>query len=147
MIGLQLWAGFGEQTLPVHAGSVVLLVAAGRSPEVGGRTAHIVDIALELRLLRQQPGFPQQRVVGTSLYDSSLMKGECAKVAATEAAPAGNQAEAHLLKSRDLCLVARMRPAGIGQLIHCVQLGLRKRIIGRVLHHQLSGRRLCQRLG
>ena len=51
MVGPQVRAGLREQALAVRAGPVLLLLFAGRAPEICRRPAHIMDIALKIRIL------------------------------------------------------------------------------------------------
>src|SRR5699024_10451638 len=54
MIHIQIFAWFREQALSVLTCSVSQLLVTGRMPEVGSRSAYIVNISFEIRLLRQK---------------------------------------------------------------------------------------------
>ena len=51
MVNDQVLARCRKQTLPVGAGTLGQLLLAGRRTEIGGRSADIMDVALEILLL------------------------------------------------------------------------------------------------
>ena len=59
VIGVHIFAGSGEEALPPGAGAFFHLLLAGRVPEVGSGTAHIVNVAFEVRILYHFFRFPE----------------------------------------------------------------------------------------
>ena len=55
VIGVQIGAGLRRKAAAVLAHTALLLLLAAGVAEVGAGAAHVVDIALELGILRQQP--------------------------------------------------------------------------------------------
>ena len=54
VICLHIFAGGGVQALASAASTLRKLLFAGRMTEVGGRTAHIVDVTLKCRVFHHQ---------------------------------------------------------------------------------------------
>lgn len=77
----------GEQALLVLTSTMSQLLCACRRPEIGRRSAHIVDISLKIRLLHHLPGLCQNRFLTPCGDNPPLMKGQSTEVAAAEAAP------------------------------------------------------------
>ena len=101
VIGLQIFAGGGEETLLVGAGTVGQLLLTGGLAEICRGAADIVNIALEGRIFRHVPRLGQDGFVASRLDDAALVEGQGAEAAAAEAAPVGDQAEFDLLQRRD----------------------------------------------
>ena len=58
VIGDQVLAGGGKQTLPGGTGAGCQLLFTGWLPEIGSGAAYVMNIALKLGILSQQLGFP-----------------------------------------------------------------------------------------
>ena len=123
------------QTAAALAHPPPLLLGAGGVAEVGGGASHIVDIALELRVLRQQLRLPHHGLDGAGGDHAPLMKGQCAEVAAAEAAPVVGDGEAHLLDGGNLLPIHGMDLPDIGQVVQGIQC-LPAQWTGRWIHHQ-----------
>ena len=59
VIDLKIFAGLRREALTVGANAMRHLMLAGRSSEIGGRTANVMDIALEIRKLTDDLRFLQ----------------------------------------------------------------------------------------
>ena len=79
MIRFQVRAGPRKQALPLRTGSAPQLLLTGRMAEIRGRTSHIMDIALEIRLLNHLPRFFHKRLLAARLDDPPLMEGQSAE--------------------------------------------------------------------
>ena len=92
----QVGTWFWEQALPVGTYTVFQLLLAGGLTEIGGGPAHIMDVALKVRL----PGHPlrlrQDRSMTAGLNGPALVEGQRAEIAAAKTAAAGCQAELDL---------------------------------------------------
>ena len=124
VIGVQVGTGLGGQTGPVFAHPVLELLLAGGAAEGGGRAAHVVDIALEARVMGQGGHLPDDALVAAAGDGPPLVEGQGAEVARPEAAPVMGDREAHLLDGRDAphLVVHRVGLPDIGQLGHPVHL-------------------------
>ena len=117
MVCHQIFAGLREQALLSWADSLCHLLFAGREPEISRGASHIVDIALEIRLLRQK--------LASSRMDSWLLtwtirpwwKVRAQKLQPPKAAPVADEAELHLTDGRNasLGLIGRMGRPHIGK--------------------------------
>ena len=56
----EVLAGLGREAAPVDAGAGLLLLLAGGHHEVGRGAAHVVDVALELGVVRHGLGLAQE---------------------------------------------------------------------------------------
>ena len=101
MIRPQIPARLREQTLFVGADSLGHLLFTGREPEIGGWSAHIMNISLKIFLLRHEFCLFDQRLMASGLDNSALMEGQRTKRTAAKAAAAADQTEFHLRKCRD----------------------------------------------
>lgn len=72
------------------------LFFAGGLAEIGRRAADVMDIALEIGMLRHARRLGQQRIVAARLDDAALMERQRAERAAAEAAAVRDEAELHL---------------------------------------------------
>ena len=106
----------GEKTLPVLADPVPELFFTGGMPEVCGGAAHIVKIALEIRIPGQKSGLLQNGFMASGLHRPSLMKGQSAEAAPAKAAPVADQGKLDLRYGRhaSLLLVGGMPGAHVG---------------------------------
>ncbi len=86
MIGAEIFTRLGEKALLFRAGTLRELLFAGRGTEVGGRAADVVDIALEIGVVRHFFGLGKEGGVAPRLDNAPLMEGQCAERAAAEAA-------------------------------------------------------------
>ena len=138
VVGNEIFAGLGEQTLFCGTDAGFQLFFAGGLPEIGRRAAHIVNIALEIRFPRHLTGFGQNGLMASGLNDSALMERQGTKAASTEAAPAGHQTEPYFLNGGHTTglFIGGVISAHIGQTIDSVHLPLGKGLLGRILHHK-----------
>ena len=90
MVGINIGARLGEQTLSVLAHAVFQLLGTGRMAEVGCRAADVMDIALKAGKLRQNFCFTQNRFMAARLNNTSLMRMNSAEGTAAEAASAAD---------------------------------------------------------
>ncbi len=102
---LQVGAGPWEEAPAVGACARSKLFFAGWLAEVGGGAAHIIYVALEIGLLGQPYGLVYDGLVASRLDNTTLVEGEGAEVAASEAAPGADKAEFYLLNGRDTSLL------------------------------------------
>ena len=135
VVGVQIPTRLRGQTAAALAHPPPLLLGAGGVAEVGGGTSHIVDIALELRVLRQQLRLPHHGLDGAGGDHAPLMKGQCAEVAAAEAAPVVGDGEAYLLDGGNLLPIHGVNLPDIGQVVQGIQC-LPAQWTGRRIHHQ-----------
>ena len=131
----------GSQALFPLAHAVLLLLLAGRVPEIRGRASDIVDISLETRILRELHGFLVNGILAAGLHFSSLVQGDGTEVAESETAAVVCYRELHLLDSRNssLLLIHRVVHAHVRQLVGIVELRLRYAALRGILHqHHVS---------
>ena len=149
VVGFHVFAGGGIQALPSAAGTLRQLLFAGRMAEVGGGAAHIVDIALEILVLYHQFGLSEDAFMAPGLDNSTLMEGQSAEGAGTEAAPIGYKAEFNFLDGRHATgfFVAGMPSALIGQGVDCVHFLSGQGLLRRILNDKFLSVGLCQTLG
>ena len=123
---------------PVHMPAQHLLAAGGKA-EVCGGAAHIVDVALEIRLVSHALGFRHDAVRAAAGDPPPLMQLDGAEVAAAEAAAVLDDGELHLADGGHAAhaLVDGVVAAGVGQGVHLVQLPAHQRLCGDVLHQIL----------
>ena len=142
MIRLQVRTGLREKTLPVLAYSLSQLLFTGRSPEVGGRAAHIVDVSFEIRILYDQLRLLQNGFMASDLHRTPLMEGQRTEITAAEASPVADQGKLNLTDRRNAALlfIRRMIGAHIRQGIYGIHFFCGKRLRRRVLHHILASR-------
>ena len=135
VVGEHVFARLREQALPVRARALRELLFARGLAEVCGRAAHIVDVALEVLLVRHGLGLVQQRLVAARLDDAPLMERQRAEAARAEAAAVGREAEAHLGDRRHAAafFIRRMIRPAVRQGVDAVHLRLRKRLLRRIL--------------
>ncbi len=93
MIHLQIGTWFREKALSVFADALRHLFLAGRMSEIGGGTAHVVDIALEIRLLYHLLCFPQNGFVASDLHRPALMEGQRTEITPAETPSAADKRE------------------------------------------------------
>ena len=140
MIDEEVFAGGGEQALPLGTDPLFELLLAARMPEVGGRPAHVVDIALKILF----PGHPRRLrcdgVVAANLDDPALMKGQGTEAAAAEAAPVGGQAEPDLPDRGDPAqrLIGGVGVPPVGQGVNPVHLVGGKRLLRWILYDKAA---------
>ena len=131
--------GGGKAVLAAGAHPAQHLLAAGGEAEVCGRAAHIVDIALEIRLVGHALGFLYDAVGAAAGDPPPLMQLDGAEVAAAEAAAVLDDGELHLADGGHAAhaLVDGVIAAGVGQGVHLVQFSAHQRLCGDVLHQIL----------
>ena len=147
LIGVEIGTGCGEQALAVGAGAVLLLLLAGRVVKVGGGAAHIVDIALEIRIGGDEPCLPQHAFLAPGGHIPPLVEGQGAEIAGAEAATVVDDGKAHLLDGRHASqrLVVGVVIPGIGQVEHLVQLPALQGQSGGILDEKAAPGGLDQR--
>ena len=130
-------AGNRRQAWLAAAGAALQLSVAGRAPEVRRGPAHIVDIALEARHLREDFRLAQDGAVAAALDDAPFMRDNRAEVAAAKTAAMAHEAELHLADGRHAAVlfVDRMVGAHIGQVVDGVHARLIEGHGWLVLHH------------
>ena len=96
MICIQVFARCREQTLFCLTHAFGQLLFTGWMPEICSRSAHIMDISLKIRILRDLLCLLQQRFVTSCLYDPPLVEGQCAEAASAKTAPVADQTELDL---------------------------------------------------
>ena len=133
----EIFAGGGEQALLGGTYALGLLLFTGGLTEVGGGAAHIVDIALELRVRNEHVCLFENGLVAAGLDDPPLMEGQRTEATAAEAAPAAGQTEFDLFDGVDapVLFVHGVIGAHIGQVVGIVHLLGGQGLLGRVLHH------------
>ena len=137
MVHLHIPADLGVETLLGGANALCLLLLAGWDTEVCRGAAHVVDIALELRILRHALGLFENGGVAAGLDDAALVEGQGAEAAAAKAAPTRGQAELHLLDGGHAALLFVRRVIGIliRQIVGQIHLVLGQGLLRRVLDH------------
>src|SRR5574344_238950 len=118
----------------VRASSALRLKLACVVAEVCSRSANVVDISLELRVVRHLFCFAEQAFVASRLYAPSLMECDCAEAARAKTSAAACERELNFLKSRNsslavlcFCVIAWMPAARKRQLVQRVKFLSRKR--------------------
>ena len=117
--------------------------------EIGGRAAHIVDIALEILVLDHDLRLGQNGFVAAGLDDAALVEGQGAEGAGAEAAPVAYQAEFHLFNGRHATgfCIAGMPGPHIGQGIDVIPLLGCQRLLRRILDYKFLFIRLDKPFG
>ena len=139
VIGIKVLAGGGGETVAILAHTVLLLLFAAGMAEVGGGTAYVMDVALELGIAGEGFYLADDGFLTAAGDHAALMEGERAEVAAAEAATVVSNGETHLFNSGNTAegIVHGMDFAHIGQLCHTVHFGRGKRQLGRIDHQIL----------
>ena len=137
MIRLQIGAGLWVKALPVGADPLRQLPVAGRASEVGSGTSYIMDVPLKSGISGHSLSLPQKRFVASGLDDPTLMEGQSAEAAASEASSVAGQGEQDLRDGRDasLRLIGGVIIVHIGQFIDIIQFLGRQRPGGGILYH------------
>ena len=148
VVGLQVFAGGGEQAALIPAQAVLFLVVTRREAEVCRRAADVVDIALEVGVPGDLLGLAHDRIVRAGLDIAALMEGQGAEVARAEAAAVVDDGKLHLLDGGHAAgrLIGRMIGAGEGQGIDLVHFGHGEWQRGWVLDQDALAMRLDDRL-
>ena len=149
VVGVYVLAWSGVEALAAAAGTLGHLLFTGRVAEIGGGAAHIVDIALEIRILHHFLRFFQDVFMASDLDDTTLVEGQRAEGAGPEAAPVADQAELDLLNGGHApqFFIAGVVGSVVGQGIDRVHLFCGQRLLGRILDHVFFAVALCQPLG
>ena len=131
--------GGGKAVLAAGAHAAQHLLAAGGEAEVCGGAAHIVDVALEIRLVGHALGFLYDAVGAAAGDASALMQLDGAEIAAAEAAAVLDDGELHLADGRHTAhgLVDGVVAAGVRQGVDLIQLPADEGFCGDVLHEVL----------
>ena len=118
---------------------MINLLAAGGRAEVRRRAADVVDVALEVGVVRHLLGLRDKRGVAAHLHDAPLVERERTESALAEAPAVARERELHFLDSGNPArrIVVGMRGADERQAIDRIELGGRKRGGWRVLHDEL----------
>ena len=136
VVRIQILTRLRGQTASVFTAAVLLLPRAGGMAEVGRRPAHIMDVALELRVLRKDLRLPQNGLDAPGGDHPPLMKGQRAEVTAAEAAPVVGNGKPHLLNGRDGLLIHGMHLSHKGQVVEPVQLLPGQGALGRIYNEK-----------
>ena len=147
VVGIEIFAGVGGEAVFVAAHAALQLILARRMAEVGARTADVVDVALELRVVGEaldlaHAGFDRARG-----DHAPLMERQRAEVASAEAPAVVRDGKAHLLDGGDAAesVVHRVHLAHVGELSDLVELFARKRHRGRIDDERVTPVRLPER--
>ena len=118
---------------------MINLLAAGGRAEVRRRAADVVDVALEVGVVRHLLGLRDKRGVAAHLHDAPLVERERTESALAEAPAVARERELHFLDSGNPArsIVVEVRGADERQAIDRIELGSRKRGSWRVLHDEL----------
>ena len=125
-----------------------LLGAAGHAKVCRG-AAHIVNVALKLRVLRDTAAFFQNAGLAAAGHTAALMQLNGAEIASAKAAAILNNGKLYFLNGRNTPqrFIAGVIAAGKGQFVHFVQFltaqGHRRKILHQILfalllHHDLA---------
>ena len=136
--GVQIFAGRGGQAGPVFAHAVFYLLFAGGVAEICRRSAHIVDIALELRVPDKPLYLPHHAFVASGSDHAALMKSQGAEITPAETAPVVRDRKPHLLNSRHAALgvIHGVDLPDVGQAGYKIQLLPVQRHRRRVYHQR-----------
>ena len=139
VVGVQLAARLRREAVLVATCATAQLRIARRLAIVRRGTAHIMDIALELRVGDHLLRLFHNGLMAAHLHDAPLMERQRAKRALAEAAAIAGQAELHLADCRNATglLVHGVVRARIRQAVDRVHLRGGQRLARRVLHHKL----------
>ncbi len=131
----EVLAGSRREAAPVRAGTCCRLLLAGTDHELGSGATHIVDIALEVRVVGHGLSLAQERFLASCLDDPALMEVQGTEGTLAEAASVARKRELHFLQGwyASLALIHRVVRARIGKLVDLVELFCRQRLCGRVL--------------
>ena len=118
---------------------MVHLLAAGGRAEVRRRAADVMDVALEVGIVRHLLSLCDKRSAAAHLHDAPLVERERAEGALAEAPTVARERELHFFDSGNPArgIVVGMRGADERQAIDRIELGGRKRGGWRVLHDEL----------
>ena len=118
---------------------MVHLLAAGGRAEIRRRAADVVDVTLEVGIVRHLLGFCDKRGATAHLHDAPLVERERAESALAKAPPVARERELHFLDGGHAArrVVVGVRGADERQAVDRVELGGCKRSRGRVLHDEL----------
>ena len=149
MVCGHILTGGGVQALPAAASAFAELLLAGGLTEIGGRAAHIVDIALKCGIFGHKLCFLEDALVASGLDDPSLMEGQSAERASTETAPVTDQAEFDLLNGGDApeLFVAGVVGTAVGEGVDCIHLLGGQGLLGRVLNYKFISPGFAETLG
>ena len=139
MVGVQLAARLRRQAMLVAAGAAAQLRIARRLAIIRRGAAHVVDVALELRVGDHLLRLFHDGLMASHLHDTPLMERQRAKRALAEASAIAGQAELHLADGRDTAgfLVHGMVGTRIRQAVYGIHFRGGQRLARRVLHHEL----------
>ena len=131
--------GRGGKALAVGANAVLQLFFAGRVAEIGGRAAHVVNVALEIRHFGDLFRLRNHRFNTARAHGAPLVKGQRAEIAGAEAATVVGDREAYLLDARyaAILFVDGVVGAGVGKGVYGVQLFSFKGRHGGILNQKL----------
>ena len=137
MLHLQGGAGRGRQTFFALAQSGFLLLLAAGMPEIGGGTAHIVDIPFEIRHFGQPDCFAHHRILAAAGDEPPLVIRKRAEIARAKAATVVHQRKFYLFDAGHPAqrLVRGVIIPHIRQFVHMIQLFGVQRRRGRILYH------------
>ena len=137
MARAQTGTGLGIEARLPAARAFRGLFSAGLCVEVGGRSAYVVYVPLEVRHLGYDTSFAQYVLIAACLDDSALVRRYRAEGAFSEAAPMGGDAEANFpQRGNFIRAVRRMSGARVRQSINGVKLLRIKRRRRRVVYRK-----------
>ena len=120
---LQVSAWLGMQAFLCGTGSPAQLIFAGRVIKIRSRTADIMNIAFEIRILRNFDRFFYNRLFASRRDYPALMIGQRTEGAAAETAAVGNDRKADFINRRNV-MIHRMKGALIRKRISKIHLFL-----------------------
>ena len=136
MIDDHIRAGLGEQALAACARADFELLIAGGAAEIGRRAAHIMDVAFEIRHLRDGLRFIDHGFMTARGDNAALQERDGAEGTRAEAAARVRNGKLHFFNGRNTAqrIVIRMPCPLIRQGIRMIQLFAGKRHIRHGLH-------------
>ncbi len=145
VVYLEVLARGGRQAFPVCADPFGALQSAGGRTKVGGRSAHVVDIPLEIRQAGNQLRLRDHTLHAPRADLPPLVKGDGAEVTRPKATPVVGNGKAHLLDGGHPApaFVVGVIGACVRQRVDRIQLRPLQGRHGRILHHQPLAVRLC----
>ena len=123
MGNLHVFAWMREKTLPVFACAVLELVLACRGAEIGSRAAHVMDVSLEIGQCSEKTTFLHDGFHTAGLNDASLMEGDGAEAARSEASAGGGNGKVHFLQGGHAAkrIIHGMPAPGVGKGVYMIQ--------------------------
>ena len=139
VVHLQIFTRRRRKALSVRTNAYLLLFVARRVSEIRGRTAHVVNISLEIRSCSNTARLCQDALLAPGAHLSALVECDSAEIARAKASTVVSYGEFHLRDSGHaaLALVIGMIISRVWQGIDLVQLLSLQRRHRRILHQHL----------